>query len=202
MGKAEFYYSLAPTPPTSVICGYVGASNCIFLPCRQRLALPTTSVCALGAAFMRARHGFHLRWVVLAKSYKARLSPEKESQPSITSRLEKLANCSAEMATSFSTLASTSSLLRVKIIQYDPSAPKPKPKSRAKPKMKTKMVEHNLSKVGSLTDYGGWLDIDAFPVLDFDATSSLDPEVPAPFGAAGPFNSLDQGSIRPLKVRF
>ncbi|XTI88738.1 hypothetical protein V2W45_1343527 [Cenococcum geophilum] len=103
------------------------------------------------------------------------------------------------MATSFSTLASTSSLLRVKIIQYDPSAPKPEPKSRAKPKMKTKMVEHNLSKVGSLTDCGGWLDIDAFPVPDFDATSSLDPEVPAPFGAAGPFNSLDQGSIRLLK---
>lgn len=84
----------------------------------------------------------------------------------------------------------------MKIIHCDPSALRPKPKSKPKPKpkpkVKTKTAEYSLSEAGSFERSGEWLDIDDFPMPDFDALRSFDPAVHARFGATDPSGSLDQ----------
>ena len=59
-------------------------------------------------------------------------------------------------------------------------------------------AEHSLSEAGSFEDSGEWLDIDDFPMPDFDALRSFDPAVPARLGATDPSSSLDQGTTHLL----
>lgn len=90
----------------------------------------------------------------------------------------------------------------MKIVPYVPQAPKPKskPKSKAKSIATAKMAEHSRLGAGSSKDEGEWFHIDDFPMPDSNALRSLDPAVPAPFGAAGTSGSLDHGITRRLIV--
>jgi len=97
------------------------------------------------------------------------------------------------MASSYSTLSLAPSLFPTKYIPYVPSASKPKPKSKSKANAKTKTAEHNHSEAVSFRDSGEWFNIDDFPMPDSNASRSLNPRVPAPFGVADPSSSLRQG---------
>ncbi|KAF2752676.1 hypothetical protein EJ05DRAFT_269341 [Pseudovirgaria hyperparasitica] len=90
----------------------------------------------------------------------------------------------------------------IKIVPYDPLAPKPNPKSKSKAKAKIKTAEHNHSETVSFKDRGEWFDIDDFPMPDSNASLSLNPGVHPRFEVAVPSGSPHQDVVGGVGAAF
>jgi hypothetical protein len=142
----------------------------------------------------------HHSWAAVpTATYKATLSPERELLLSNFLWAEKSPDCHINMASSCSTSLLAPSY-PMKIVPYDPRAPKPKPKSKSKPTSPANTTNHSRSGVGFSKNDGDWFHIDDFPMPDSNALRSLDPGVTALLGATDASDLLDHGITCPLIV--